>query len=628
MKQKENLDNYVYQGDDLGFSYKPDKTKFKVWAPTANKVKLLIFEDEKTPVYDIITEMKKESNGIWSAHIKKDLDGYYYILKVYFADEVNKLVDPYARAVSTNSKRGLIFNRERTNPQNWDKDQRIKLDYPQDAVIYEVHVQDFSLFSGSGMKNKGKYLAFTEENTFTQNGFKTGVSHLKELGVTHVQLLPIFDFATVDEIEPQEYNWGYDPYFYNSPEGSYASDPSNISRIIELKKLIQSLHQNGIGVVMDVVYNHTYHTLNSPFNLIVPEYYYRFTKKGSWANGSGCGNEIATEKKMMRRFIVNSVAYWAKEYHMDGFRFDLMGLIDRQTMLEIRERVNQLDTSILIYGEPWQAAQSPLPREDRMVKGAQQNTGISIFNDHFRNAIKGDNDGDEPGFASGAPFKEIPIKKGIVGSIHYNDEIIDFAQKPEETINYVSAHDNLTLWDKLNRTVPDFSEEEKIKMDLLAQAIVFTSQGVAFMQGGEEFLRTKYGCENSYCARNEINWLKWERKEKYFDAFKYYQGLIKLRLSHPAFRMRCAEQIRKHLDFFNTPDDTIGFILEEHANDDPWRDIVVIYNSLQEEVQINLPYQAEWKIVVNARKAGVETLSQVNTGSIVVEPISASVLYR
>ncbi|MFW6238942.1 MAG: type I pullulanase, partial [Halanaerobiales bacterium] len=413
------------------------------------------------------------------------------------------------------------------------------------------------------MENRGKYLAFIEKGTVGPGRLATGLDHLSELGVTHVHLLPVYDYISVDDTDPEDYNWGYDPHLYNVPEGSYATDPSDESRICELKQLIMALHRRGIGVIMDVVYNHTFHLDTSPFNLTVPDYYHRFDSQACPTNGSGCGNEVATEKPMVRKFIIDSVKYWAEEYHLDCFRFDLMALMDKETMRQIETELEAIDPSILIYGEPWTGGLSALPPEKQMNKGAQQGTSISVFNDNFRNALKGDNDGHVRGYISGEYHREPEVKKGIVGSINYSDDLVSFTRDAGESINYVSAHDNLTLWDKLARSNGDCSEEERIKMDRLAQAIVLTSQGVPFLAGGEEFLRTKFGEHNSYNSGDEVNQLKWERKQEYLNTFMYYRGLIRLRREHPAFRMDTAAIIKENLSFFPTPRYTIGYILRD-----------------------------------------------------------------
>ncbi len=616
-----------YNGDDLGITYTPQQTRFRVWSPVAAWVKLLIYADEKTPQVEYEKDFTKDINGTWVAEVKGNLLGKYFVYKVAVNGKVNKVVDPYTRGLSTNSHRGLIVDLAETDPPGWEVDKRVKLKKPQDAIIYELHVRDFSVSPFSGLKNKGKYLAFTEKGTRSPDGFNTGLDHLNELGITHIQLQPVFDYASVDETKFDDYNWGYDPYYYNVPEGSYANDPSSDTRIREFKEMVKAIHDNGLGVIMDVVYNHTY-GLDSPFNLIFPRYYYRFDEFGNYSNGSGCGNEVASEKPMVRKFIVDSVKFWAEEYHIDGFRFDLMALHDKITMSEVERTLHSIDPSILVYGEPWMGGLSPLESSQQFFKGVQRGKKIAVFNDHFRNAIKGDNDGMGKGFVSGAYHHELAVRKGVVGGIEYNNEINDFTAQPEETINYVSSHDNLTLWDKLNKSNGHEDEETRIRMDHLAQAIIFTSQGIAFMLGGEELLRTKLGNHNSYNAGDEVNQIKWERKTRYFTSFKYYQGLIKLRREHPAFRMKDACQIRECLDFLPVIENTVGFLLKGGSTGDDWENIVVFYNARREKCSFELPFSGRWKIVVDESCSGTDVLGTVNGGEVEVAPISAMVLYQ
>ncbi len=617
-----------YFGNDLGVNYSPEVTKFRVWAPTARGARVFIYDKEDVKEPSIVREFKRDLSGTWVAEIEGDFVNKYFIYEVNVGGQLNLVVDPYTRGLGTNSRLGLIVDLNRTNPEGWQDDRRVKLKYPQDAVIYEVHVRDFSSSPYSGIKQKGKYLAFTEENTHNLEGHKTGLDHLKELGITHVHLQPVFDFATVNDTVKDGYNWGYDPYFYNVPEGSYSTNSADDTRIKEFKKMVKALHQNNMGIIMDVVYNHTYSTEKSPFNLIVPRYYYRFDCFGNYSNGSGTGNEIASEKPMVRKFILDSIKYWAEEYHIDGFRFDLMALHDKKTMELVVKTLKEIDNSIIVYGEPWMGGLSPLDPAEQFVKGAQRGTKIAVFNDHFRNAVKGDNDGMGTGFVSGAHHQVDNIKRGIVGGISFSDELSDFTDQPSETVNYVSSHDNLTLWDKLSKSNYNDSEEIRMKMDQMAQAIILTSQGIPFIQGGEEMLRTKWGNHNSYNAGDKVNQLKWERKTRYYGVFKYYQGLIKLRKEHPAFRMKDTEQIRNHLSFLAVPENTVGYVIKGYANSDSWQDIVVFHNPVREELYFRLPWDGPWYIVVDDKLAGVDVLGKVEETGLIVPPISTMVLYK
>ena len=619
---------FIYNGDDLGVSYSKEKTKIKLWAPTANNIKIEIYNYYKSSEPFEEFDMEKSINGTWSVELIGNYAGKYYLFALDFGNRIEKTVDPYAKGLAPNSEMGLIVNLDKTNPYGWESDTPIKIDSPVDSVIYEVHVRDFSTSPYSGIKNRGDYLAFTEENTVNNQGLSTGLDHLKELGITHVHLLPVFDYATVDEQNRYEYNWGYDPHFYNVPEGSYANKPEGYQRIKEFKEMVKSLHDNNIGVIMDVVYNHTYYTDESSFQKTAPGYFYRLINDCYLTNGSGCGNEIATERPMVSKFIIDSLKYWVKEYHIDGFRFDLMGLMDKDIVFKIEKELHKINPDIMIYGEPWAALPPHLPEDKKIYKGIQKDNKFGFFNDRFRDAIKGNTDGFTKGYINGKFETYNDIRRGIVGSIKYNFELEDFTFKPEETINYVSAHDNLTLWDKINKSVSMAPEEERIKMDHLAQAIIFTSQGVPFIQGGEEFLRTKYGNHNSYNAGDHINQIKWERKTKYFDTFLYYKGLIELRKKHPAFRMRDPEMVKKHLDFIKSEDASIGFVLKDNANNDSWKNIFVFYNPQHHWSRFWLNQKYKFNIVVNDKKAGTNILHTFKADNVKVPPLSAMVLYN
>jgi pullulanase len=456
----------------------------------------------------------------------------------------------------------------------------------------------------------------------------TGIAHLKELGVSHVHLLPVYDFASVDDTDPDDYNWGYDPLYYMVPEGSYASNPANESRIYEFKKMVKTLHSYGIGVIMDVVYNHTYHTQNSPFQKIFPNYFYRFTEAGNFANASGCGNEIASEREMMRKYIVDSLLYWSREYHIDGFRFDLMASIDRETMLLAENKLREENPSVLIYGEPWTALEPQLERYQQIRKGDQRGTGISVFNDNFRNALKGDSDGTEKGFIQGEIGLEREIDEGVIGAIGLEERrLYGFALHPGESINYLDSHDNLTLWDKLARSCPGADEQQRKKMHKLGQVILFTSQGVPFISAGTEFLRTKFGDKNSFDSGIEVNELKWERKTTYREHFNYVKGLINLRSHHPAFRMRKRTVIKKNLHFIDSPFGTVGYGIFNNANEDAWSKIIVLLNPSQEWKQFYLPENRTWAIVVDDKEAGTEPIRFFHSNEVMVPPISGMVIY-
>ena len=582
--------------------------------------------------------MVRAEGGIWRGEVEGDCHGLYYTYAVTHEDRTYEVMDPYARAAGVNGDRGMVVDLARTNPEGWDETERPGLEAMVDAIIYELHVRDFSTHPQAGMHWKGKFLAFTEAGTRGPAGVKTGLDHLVDLGITHLHLMPIFDFASVDEAEQEnpQFNWGYDPKNYNVPEGSYATDPfDGAVRIRELKAAIQSLHQRKIGVVMDVVYNHTYKAWDSNLNRLVLGYYYRMNPDRSFANGSGCGNELATERPMVRKFLIDSVVYWAREYRVDGFRFDLMGLIDLETMRQIRQALDRVAPGIIIYGEGWTGGPSPLPGERAALKGnACQVPGVAFFNDSARDGIKGNVfNGPEPGFVNGRPGLEESVKFGIVGATFHpqlcyervNYDHGPWACAPAQSVVYCEAHDNLTLWDKLAMTNPDEPEALRIKRHKLAGAVVLTSQGIPFLHAGQEFLRTKGGNANSYMAPDAVNQLDWARKARFAEVYTYYRGLIALRKAHPAFRLRTTEQIQTHLRFLDLPAQLIGYTLGEYANGDPWRTIVVLFNAKDTPATVALPGD-DWVVVVDQERAGTEAVAVLPSSAVEVAPLSALVL--
>jgi pullulanase len=647
------LDAFVYTGDDLG--YTASSNTFKVWAPTAQKVDVALYDDAgvysgaKVSDHETanLTPMTKDgASGVWSATVNGALAGKYYMYRLEFADgKVNYGVDPYAKAVSANGQRSAIVDLASTNPSNFNPSVKPSFSgNAQDAVIYELHVRDFSIDSNSGMTNKGKFLAFTERGTKNSAGVSTGVDHLVNLGITHVHLLPSFDIASVNELavddpastEPKM-NWGYDPLNYNVPEGSYSTDPRDpVARIREFKQMVQSLHNAGIRVIMDVVYNHTAGTGGTPFDAIVPGYYYRINDQGALSNGSGCGNEVASERPMVRKYIVDSVQYWTREYGVDGFRFDLMAIIDRETMRQVVNSLQQnVDPTIIVYGEPWQAGGSILPSSEQTNVGAQKDMGIAIFNDRLRGSIKGGSDDAKKGFASGQPNMEAGIVNGVRGSVD------SFTARASESINYVTAHDNLNLWDKfalswgtpgiatapysLIRADRPLLENEPVKSVLLANGIVLTAQGVPFFQAGDEFLRSKFGNHNSYNAPDSINQIIWENAGTYREVVDYYAGLIRLRKAHPAFRMD-AKADMDNIVFLKQADGLVAFTIGENANGDSWRTILVAYNAGPGVQNVELP-AGNWTLVVDAAHAGINSLGAA-TGTISIPPLSMVVLHE
>ncbi|MDE6299710.1 MAG: type I pullulanase, partial [Muribaculaceae bacterium] len=538
-----------------------------------------------------------------------------------------------------------IIDFAKTDPQGWKDDKGPKVDNFSDVVIYEMHHRDMSMHPSSGIANKGKFLALTEEGTTTPSGQKTGIDHLKELGVTHVHILPSYDFNSVDEMNLQNntYNWGYDPLNYNSPEGSYSTNPSDPSvRVKEMKEMIKALHDAGIGVIMDVVYNHTAQNDDSNFELTAPGYYHRHWDDGRYSDASGCGNETASDLQQMRDFIINSTKYWADEYHIDGFRFDLMAIHDTQTMNEVAEELKKINPSIFVYGEGWTAGDSPLAVERRALKeNVSSMQDIAVFSDDLRDAVKGHyTNAADRGFATGKPGQEETVKIGIVAATNHpqvnyskgNNSKFPYAESPEMIVNYVSCHDDLTLTDKLHKSMEGEPEENKLAAAKLAQTIVFTSQGTPFMFAGEEVFRDKKGVHNSYKSPDSINAIDWENKAKYRDQFDYYKNLIALRKAHPAFRMTTAEDIAKHLvfdkiDSEKTPN-LISYSLKDHANGDAWEEIKVVFNGASVPQTVNIK-KGNWKIVAQDGKITPDgSLGTTKGGKITLSPYSALILAK
>lgn len=637
--------NY-YQGNDLGAVWTKEATRFRVWAPTASQVILRLYRSGSQEDLLHSVPMFLEEKGTWVTSVKGDLHGVYYTYEVTVDGETKTTVDPYAKAAGVNGKRGMIVNLAATDPPGFREEKRPEFINATDAVIYELHIRDFSADPSSGMKYTGKYLAFTEQGTTNSYGDKTGVDYLRELGITHVHLLPAFDFMTVDEtrLGEAQYNWGYDPQNYNVPDGSYSTDPYHGEvRVTEFKQMVQALHRNGIHVIMDVVYNHTMENEESNFNKLVPGYYYRLTSEGYFSNASGCGNETASERAMMRKFMIDSVVYWVTQYHIDGFRFDLMGIHDIQTMNELRTVLNEFDPDILVYGEGWTGGLSPMPEWKRAIKQniKNMNPGIAAFNDNFRDAVKGSVfRQEEPGYVNGRSGLEETIKACVTASTWHQD--VDYgrvtgslnaawAAEPTQTVNYLSAHDNLTLWDKLTLSCGNDSEENRRKRNMLAAAILFTSQGMIFFQAGEEFLRSKpknrEGTafeDNSYRSSDAVNSLKWNRCNDYLEVVDYYKGLSAFRKGHSGLRMTKAEDIRARLRFLDwSQPNVITFLIQSEEEEE----LCIIYNADSEARAIEIP-TGEWKIYGKGNQAGTKLLGESPGGLITVEPISALLLVR
>ncbi len=584
--------------------------------------------------------MEKSGDGVWTTSTDGDRKGQFYTFQVETEAGVSKEVpDPYAKAVGVNGLRGMVVDLAQTNPAGWDADRSPALPHPTDAILYEMHVRDFTIAANSGVRRKGKFAGVAETGTKNREGLTTGIDHLKELGVTHVHLLPVFDYYSVNETVQNnaQYNWGYDPLNYNTPEGSYSSDAyDGATRIREFKSLIQALHAAGIGVVMDVVYNHTMLGENSNFNQLVPDYYYRHRADGKFSNGASCGNETASEQPMMRKFLVESVLFWAQEYHIDGFRFDLMGLHDIETMNAISTALHFSKPDIILYGEGWTAGDTPLPEAQRSTKAhIGQIPGVAAFGDDLRDAVKGSVfDAKDRGFVSGKAGMEESVKFGIVAATQHpqvdyskvNYSKAPWAAQPTQCVNYVSCHDNHTLWDRLHNSNPQDAVATRVRMHRLAETIVLTSQGIPFLLSGTEMLRSKNGVENSYNSPDAVNQIDWSRKTNFRSVNRYFKELIHLRKKHPAFRMSEAEQIRQHLQFLPVSGGgLVAFMISDHANGDAWKKIVVAYNANRTPVNIDLP-QGGWKLISDGNRIDQKGIKPVGGVQFAVPALSAVIL--
>lgn len=642
-KEYTSFEEYpIPEGKLVEMEYSPIETKFTLWAPTAEEVRVLLYDsgNEGSAYQTLSLEMGED--GIWNTSIKEDLKGKFYTFNVKVNGKwLGDTPGIMAKAVGVNGKRAAVIDLRSTDPEGWANDVRPLLKDYADIIVYEMHHRDFSLDSVSEIRNKGKFLALTELGTTTSQGEKTGIDHLKELGVTHVHILPSYDYASVDESKPDkaQYNWGYDPQNYNVPDGSYSTDPYKPDvRIKEFKQMVQALHKAGIRVVLDVVYNHTFNTEESNFERTVPGYFYRQTKDGKPANGSGCGNETASDRAMMRKYMVESVLYWINEYHIDGFRFDLMGIHDIETMNEIRAAVDKIDPSIFIYGEGWAASAPQLDQEELAMKAnIYKMPRIAAFSDEMRDGLRGGWDDDRKGaFLIGQPGHEMSIKFGLVGAVKHPQVINDsvnyskepWALQPTQMISYVSCHDDMCLADRLKATMPDATDEERASLHKLAETFVFTSQGVPFIFAGDEMMRDKKGIHNSYNSPDSINTIDWRNKTIHHDVFDYVRELITLRKNHPAFRMGDADKVRQYMEFLPVEgSNLVAFILKDNANGDSWKNIIVAFNSRKEPAKLSIP-AGRYTIVCKDGKIKQSGMGQVSGNEIIVPARSAMIIHQ
>lgn len=637
------LDAYpVYSGDDLELKVDDAGTHFRLWSPGAENVRLNLYTDGLNGSAYCTVEMKKDVAGTWAYSFPEKLYGKFYTFQICMDGKwLKETPGVWAKAVGTNGYRAAVIDMERTNPEGWEQDKYVVTPNQTDAVVYEMHHRDFSVHANSGIVNKGKFVAMLEPGTVSPDGEKTGIDHLKELGVTHVHILPSYDFNSVDEARliDRQYNWGYDPINYNVPDGSYSTNPADpATRIREMKEMVKALHDAGIGVIMDVVYNHTAVNDDSNFSLTAPGYYYRHNPDGSYSDASGCGNETASDRRQMGDFIVNSVKYWTEEYHIDGFRFDLMAIHDTETMNRVAETVREINPYAVIYGEGWSAGDSRLPVERRALKeNVAKMKGIAVFSDDIRDAVKGHYSREEDrGFASGKPGLEETVKIGIVASTAHpqvdyskgNNFKFAYATSPEQIMNYVSCHDDLCLTDKMRKSMPDATDSVRMRVARLAQTIVFTSQGTPFMFAGEEIFRDKKGVHNSFKSPDEVNAIDWSLKRKNREQFDYYRNLIDLRRSHPAFRMTNADDIAKHIVFaeMKTPN-LISYAIKDNANGDEWKEIRVVFNGSEKPQTVKVP-KGEWTVVAADGKLDKNGLGTMKGGDVEAAPQAALILVR
>ena len=629
----------VYSGDDLGVFWSAERLHVRIWAPTAVSVIFRLYGSNEAIHPEKSWSLGKSDKGTWCIELPGDYEGFFYTFQV--TDKkgaLSECPDIGARATGVNGLRGMILDPAQTNPQNWKRDRRSQINNPTDMILYEVHIRDFTISPDSGIMNKGKYPGFTEKGTKSPQGLSTGLDHLIEMGITHIHLLPVADFYTVDEtITNPQYNWGYDPLNFNTPEGWYSTNPyDGYSRIRELKTLVKTMHDNGIGVIMDVVYNHSGLIFDSWFNQTVPGYYYRQNEDGTLSDASGCGNEMASERAMVRKFIVDSVAWWAEEYHLDGFRFDLMGIIDIETMNQIRMRLDKVDPKILMYGEGWIAAESPLPESLRATKlNTPELDRIASFCDDMRDGLKGSPfNRNSIGFISGLTLREEKIKFAVAGAIKHPQIFYDYVDSsrqpwtvsPSQCVNYVSCHDNYTLFDKLQYSCPESTLEEIERMTRLAIGIILTAQGIPLLHAGVEMHRSKGGHHDSYRSPDEVNQIDWSKKSHHAALFQFTKKCIGLRRQHPAFRMSDADMVRKKLNFFTKYiPGVVGYELKEHANGDIWENILVFYNGNNYSVEYEVP-EKYWLIVAQNGEIEPGGMGHVTTKVVRLHPISMMIL--
>ena len=603
--------------------YTPEKTTFTFWSSVAEKMEVRLYNTYDASEFDVIT-LHEQEGDYWTATIKGDQVGKFYTVCSYQGGEWGQESPGiFAKAVSVNGQRAAIIDMQATDPEGWENDQRPAMADPTDVVVYETHMRDFTIDATSGVANKGKFIAFTEQGTQTAEGLASGIDHLKELGITHIQILPMYDYGSIDEttLDLNKYNWGYDPVNYNVPEGGYSTNPYDpATRIREAKTMIQALHAAGIRVIMDVVYNHTYSVEGCALGRVVPQYFYRMNEDGTYANGSGCGNETASDKEMMRQFMVESVCYWAREYHIDGFRFDLMGIHDQETMRQIRAALDEIDPSIITYGEGWAASSPAYPYEQLAMKQwTYTMPRVGAFSDDIRNALIGSPFDHHRGFASGNTASRDAVRYGLVACP-------DWSGEPMQHVSYITCHDNYCLRDRIEVAAAEETEATKLRMNKLAQTTVMVSQGMTFFYGGEELFRTKQGVENSYQSPDSINVIEWTNKQTYSDLFAYYREIIKIRRQHKGFRLGTAELVKNHVEFPETTQEgLIIYRIKDLQGIDTASSLIVLLNGTAEAIEAEVP-QATYTVLAQDAQANANGMGAIEAGKVQVAPYSATIL--
>lgn len=625
---------YTYTGNDLGATWTPVKTSFRLWAPTADAAQVNLFRTGDPDNHDRFMDipMQRAENGTWTASVEGDLNGVYYTYMVRMGKQIQEAADPYARSAGVNGVRSMVIDLASTNPDGWDqdKDPNAGIDFT-DTFIYELHVRDLSIDPSSGVKNKGKYLGVVERGTRTSSGIPTGLDHIRNLGITHLHLLPVYDFGSVDERHPEkpQFNWGYDPVNFNVPEGSYATDAFNGAvRVKEMKQMVKGLHDSGISVIMDVVYNHVYDAKAFCFNKLVPMYFSRITD-GVVSNGSGCGNDTATERSMVRKYIVDSVCYWADEYHIDGFRFDLVGLMDVDTINQIVAEVHKRHPNVVFYGEGW-TMKTNLTKNVPLATQTNSTLtpGFAYFNDTLRDSLRGSTfHTDALGFVNGAVGLGEKLESCFRG-------LPFWCSDPSQTVNYVSCHDNNTFLDRITLATPDKSRDDLIRMNKLGAVFYMTAQGIPFMQAGEEMLRSKPNgkggfVENSFNSPDSVNSIKWNLldEKEYMDTLEYYKGLIRFRKAHPILRMTSVVDILSNLIPVHCDDPHVGaFRIRGDVSGEPASELFLVFSASDQAYQVTLP-EGKWHVCINGEFAGTESI-RIAEGSVSVAPLSAMVLVK